>query len=191
MSAGHLQLWHRDQAYHNLVSRARQSGCVRGEKEHLVILERFSWTSPEFWQHQWDCRTFNNCIYFLYWSHDRYFQTRARMELRATCLHLAFKFVSVLCTHLSTNVKGWASYTHVWCQDKCLQDIFNSDTAGLGLSQLSLMSQTFGARVGGERTPGHLDRFSWTSPECWWHQWDYTTPLIRLYEAIYPTILIA
>jgi len=44
----------------------------RGREKCLVTLNRFSWTSPECWQHQSDCSTFNNCLYHPYWSHDQY-----------------------------------------------------------------------------------------------------------------------
>ena len=33
------------------------------EKERLVTLDTFLWTSPECWRHQSDWRAFNNCIY--------------------------------------------------------------------------------------------------------------------------------
>jgi len=53
---------------------ARAGGmAARGkeEKERLVTIDRFSWTSPECWQHQSDWRSFNNYIYLPYWSHDK------------------------------------------------------------------------------------------------------------------------
>ena len=35
---------------------------MQGEKEHLVTIDKFSWTTPECWRHQSDRRTFNNCV---------------------------------------------------------------------------------------------------------------------------------
>ena len=56
-----------------LVSWARRSWSIQGEKERLATSDRLLWMLQEGWRYQSDCRTFSNCIYLPYWSHDQYF----------------------------------------------------------------------------------------------------------------------
>ena len=72
-----------------VVSRARRSRRAegraargKGEKERLVTLDRFSWTSPECWRYQSHWRAFNNYIYLPYCSHDPH---RLKREQEQIC----------------------------------------------------------------------------------------------------------
>ena len=73
---------------------------------------------------------------------------------------------------LESSWPTWHSFSYQHYQlnaavDPCLGKVIDTWLFPLP----SLTGQTFMVRVGGE-SPATLDRFSWTSSECWWHQSD-------------------
>jgi len=108
-------------------------GSLAGQ-ERLVTIDRVLWMLSECRRHQSDWKTFNNCIYLLYWSHYQHFSNENKTVFTSyispTVANKQHKHhTAIFADHqcCSTVVQALCVHSSWYCHDVTL---FNSQCHG-------------------------------------------------------------